>query len=81
MTVADSQRPAPAAMTIAEVAALTRTGKTFVWGEIRAGRLEVVRLGQRVTRVRVVDYLAWIERAARPPEVPAGAASSARRGR
>lgn len=81
---ADLLRPGavPAALTIAEVAALTRTGKTLIWGEIRAGRLRVTRLGSRVTRVRVEDYLAWLQGGAEPCEaVAASPAPRQRRGR
>jgi|GEM_PF-5114316 len=80
MTAHDSLQPSPpAALTITEVAALTRTGKTFVWGEISRGNLRAVRLGSRCTRVLPADLEIWLERGAMPPEVAAVASQHDRR--
>jgi excisionase family DNA binding protein len=51
--------------TVAELAVLWKVSKTFVYAEINAQRLPVVRLGRGdrdKTRVRASDALAWIER-------------------
>ncbi|HUY57831.1 MAG TPA: helix-turn-helix domain-containing protein [Candidatus Micrarchaeaceae archaeon] len=66
---------------VAEVAQLTGLGETTLWAEIRAGRLPVARISARCTVVRAADLEAYLERAARPPEVPAGPAPRGRRGR
>ena len=47
-------------LTINEVVALTGNGRSFIYSEIRAGRLRSVRLG-RNRRVRAADLAAYVD--------------------
>jgi len=51
-------------VTASEAATLTRLSRSRIFVEIRAGRLESVKIG-RARRIRVSALLAWTERLAR----------------
>lgn len=60
---------------IPEVCRRTKAGRSFVYGEIGAGRLRAVKLG-RLTRVLASDLRAWLANA---PAVTSAAAARPRR--
>ncbi|MGI8475503.1 MAG: helix-turn-helix transcriptional regulator [Thermomicrobiales bacterium] len=50
----------PQLLTIPEVMRLSRIGRSFIYEEIGAGRLRIVKFG-RAVRVRADDYAAWVD--------------------
>ncbi len=61
------------ALDIPTVCRRSKTGRSFVYGEIRAGRLIARKLG-RLTRILRADFEAWL--AAAPPISPLPRAST-----
>jgi excisionase family DNA binding protein len=53
----------PDIMTLAEVAKLLRTSKNTVYDEIHAGRLPVIKMGEKVFRFSKAAVLAYMEKA------------------
>lgn len=70
MTNPDDQRRA---YTLGEFCELYRTGRSFTYGEIRAGRLKAVKAGSK-TLILKADAQAWeqsLRAIAAAPKVPA----------
>ncbi|RWN51895.1 DNA-binding protein [Mesorhizobium sp.] len=61
----------PNAFTIKRLCAAYGVGRTFVFAEIKAGRLETRKAGLRKTLIRKVDADAWLD------SLPKGKAKSA----
>jgi excisionase family DNA binding protein len=63
LTMVTIDRPSnPDAYTIDEVCRRVQVGRSYIYGEIRAGRLRARKLG-RLTRVLTPDLAAWLDAA------------------
>jgi excisionase family DNA binding protein len=70
--------PAPACLTVAQVAEHAGVSESLVRRAIHAGELRASRLGRMAYRVRRIDVDAWLDRNAVQPAVPAPAAARPR---
>jgi excisionase family DNA binding protein len=78
MPLDDRDDTRAATYTISEVCGLARVGRSYVYGEVRAGRLLARKLG-RSTRILARDLDAWLSAA--PVIAPSAAPDAARRPR
>src|SRR5215470_15376915 len=65
------------ALDIPTVCRRSKTGRSFVYNEIRSGRLIARKFG-RLTRILRADYEAWLATASTVPTQPAGRTASPR---